>query len=48
MAYKFGNESHMLPNLYANAQSFRAIRDVSVKKKEVQIPEAEMDSYKSK
>ena len=25
MAYKFGNESHLLPNLYARAQRFRAI-----------------------
>jgi hypothetical protein len=41
MAYKFGNESHLLPNLFARAQRFRAIRDVPVKKKEVQIPEAD-------
>ena len=41
MAYKFGNESHLLPNLYARAQRFRAIRGVPVKKKEAQIPEAE-------
>lgn len=34
MAYKFGNESLLMPNLYANAQRFRAIRGVSVKKKE--------------
>ena len=34
MAYKFGNESHLLPNLYARVQRFSAIRGVSVKKKE--------------
>lgn len=41
MACKFCNESHLLPNLYARVQRFSAIRGVSVKKKEVQIPEAE-------
>ena len=38
MAYKFGNESHLLPNLYARAQRFRAIRGVPVKKKESPNP----------
>ncbi len=36
MAYKFGNESHLLPNLYARAQRFRAIRGVVIQETSIQ------------
>ena len=48
MAYKFGNESHLLPNLYARVNRFQPIKVISVKERESKFQKRKMDSSNSK